>query len=207
MIVEDLGLIRYADAVAVQERRVAEVADGAENTLFLLEHAPVITLGRNAGDQHLHASPEFLASRGIDLVRSARGGDITCHFPGQLVAYPVFRIAGRPGGLHGFFHDLEEVVIVSLAEVGVTAGRWEGRPGVWIGTRKIASIGIAVRKWTTWHGLALNVGANLDLFSLITLCGLGDAEPTSVHRELGRDDPSMGEMKDVLTRNFRRIFA
>ncbi len=202
----DLGLIRYAKADALQRAKLDEVAAGAEPTLYLLEHPPVITFGRNGGRENLHVSDEYLQAQGIDLVHSSRGGNITCHFPGQLVAYPVFRVAHQPGGMRGLFHDLEEVVIRTVAAFGLTAVRRDGFPGVWVENRKICSIGIAMRKWTSYHGLALNVQRDVNLFRMITLCGLSDAEPSSMAQELDRDDITMQEVKDELTRQFRTLF-
>lgn len=207
MHIIDLKLIRHAEAEAIQMDRLAEVAEGAADTLYLLEHPKTITLGRNGGRENLLVSENALTAQGVELVQTRRGGNITCHFPGQLVAYPVFRLAGRPGGLRRFFFDLEDVVIRTLGHFGLTAGRWEGRPGVWIGSRKIASIGIGMRRWTSYHGLALNVGRDLSLFRLITLCGLPDAEPTSLHRELHDESISMQEIKHVCAREFRSVFA
>lgn len=207
MKIIDLGLVPYTEADALQRTRLAEVAAGAEETLYLLEHPPVITLGRNGGSENLRVGREWLAAQGIDVVRSSRGGNITCHFPGQLVAYPVFRVDRRPGGLRRMVHDLEEVVIATLARFGLSATRREGRPGVWIENRKLCSIGMAMRRWISYHGFALNVGRDLRLFDTITLCGLPDAQATSLHRELGDDAPTMQEVKDVCARQFRAIFA
>lgn len=207
MLVVDLGLVSHAEALATQLERLILVAGGAEDTLYLLEHPKLITLGRNGGRDHLLVGDDVLAREGIGLVRATRGGDITCHYPGQLVAYPVFRIAGRAGGLRRFFFDLEEVAIRALSRFGLSAGRAEGRPGVWIGPRKIASIGIGVRRWTTYHGLSLNVTRDLSLFGRITLCGLPGALPTSLHGELGDDSVTMQEVKDVCAREFRAVFA
>lgn len=211
MKVRDLGLIPYRQAEARQLEAVRQVLEGGEEMLFLLEHPPVITVGRQGGLENLHASPEFLAAQGIELARVSRGGNITCHFPGQLVAYPVVRIARRPGGVRGFFQDLEEAVIRTLEGFGVAGGRWEGRPGVWVAGRKICSIGVAVRRWVTYHGLALNVGPDLSLFERITLCGLPDARPTSIHLELERIPgaalPSMDQVKHALAQAFRDRFA
>lgn len=207
MQVVDLGLISHAAAQATQLERLALVAVGAEDTLYLLEHPKVITLGKNGGRENLLVDEAVLAREGIELVQATRGGDITCHYPGQLVAYPVFRIAGREGGLRGFFFDLEEVVIRMVGRFGLKAGRIAGRPGVWIGPRKIASIGIGMRRWTSYHGLSLNVSRDLSLFRRITLCGLPDAEPTSLHRELNDDSISMQEIKDVCAREFQAVFA
>ena len=207
MDIVDLGLVRHAEAEAIQLRRLPLVTAGAEDTLFLLEHPPTITLGRNGGRENLLIGDGALAAQGIELVQTSRGGNITCHYPGQLVAYPVFRVSSRPGGLRRFFHDLEEVVIRTLAQFGLSAGRWEGRPGVWVGPRKIASIGIGMRRWTSYHGLALNIGRDLSLFRLITLCGLHDVEPTSLHHELQDESISMQEIKHVCAREFRTVFA
>ena len=207
MQVVDLGIVSHAEADAVQMARLPLVAAGAEDTLFLLEHPNVITLGRNGGRENLLVGDDVLAREGIELVQTGRGGNITCHFPGQLVAYPVFRIAGRRGGLRRFFFDLEEAVIRTLARFGLAAGRVDGRPGVWVGPRKIASVGIGMRRWTSYHGVSLNVGRDLSLFRLITLCGLSDAEPTSLHRELGDESISMQEIKHVCAREFRAVFA
>jgi lipoyl(octanoyl) transferase len=207
MQIVDLGLISHAQAEAIQLDRVPLVAEGADATLYLLEHPKTITLGRNGGRENLLVSDDVLAREGIELAQTRRGGNITCHFPGQLVAYPVFRVASRPGGLRRFFFDLEEVVIRTLDHFGLAAGRAEGRPGVWIGSRKIASIGIGMRRWTSYHGVSLNVGRDLSLFRLITLCGLPDAEPTSLHRELSDESISMQEIKHVCAREFRAVFA
>lgn len=207
MRIVDLGLISHAQAEAIQLDRLPLVSEGAEDTLYLLEHPRTITLGRNGGRENLLVSDEVLATESIELVQTRRGGNITCHFPGQLVAYPVFRVASRPGGLRRFFFDLEEVVIRTLDRFGLAADRAEGRPGVWIGPRKIASIGIGMRRWTSYHGVSLNVGRDLSLFRLITLCGLPDAEPTSLHRELDDESISMQEIKHVCAREFRAVFA
>ena len=207
MQIIDLGLVSHAQAEAVQLERLFVVSEGAEDTLYLLEHPKTVTLGRNGGRENLLVSDAVLAGQGVELIQTRRGGNITCHFPGQLVAYPVFRIAPRPGGLRRFFFDLEDVVIRVLAHFGLAAGRAEGRPGVWIGPRKIASIGIGMRRWTSYHGVSLNVGRDLSLFRLITLCGLPDAEPTSLHRELDDESISMQEIKHVCAREFRSVFA
>lgn len=207
MQIIDLGRIQYKKAEAFQLERLDAVVNGAEQTLYLLEHYPVITFGRNGGRENLHVSDDYLASQCIDLVHSNRGGNITCHFPGQLVAYPIFRVAKRPGGMRQFFTDLEEVVIRTAYDFGVIATRQKGRPGVWVENRKICSIGIGMKKWTSYHGLALNVQRDVELFRMITLCGLNDAEPSSLAQELGRKELPMQEVKDVLARHFQNIFT
>ncbi|MDP3427752.1 MAG: lipoyl(octanoyl) transferase LipB, partial [Humidesulfovibrio sp.] len=172
----------------------------------------------------------FLESQGIKLVQTRRGGNITCHFPGQLMAYPIFRVDRRRGGIRQFFADMEEAVIRTCAHFGVAATRRPGFPGVWTGVwtgpDKLCSMGIGVKRGVTYHGLALNVGPDVSLFALITLCGIDGAAPTSLAREAGRDavmrdinirdtrvretrvrEIDMKEVKDVLTREFRALFA
>ncbi len=173
MRVEDLGLIGYREAEALQLETLAAVTAGEqENTLYLLEHPKVITLGRQGGAENLHVDESFLKAQSVELVQTARGGNITCHFPGQLVAYPIWRVEKRPGGMKRFFHDMEAAVINTCAHFGVITQRRPGHPGVWVDEdRKICSMGIGVRHWVTYHGLALNVGRDVSLFEMITLCG------------------------------------
>ncbi|QGY40715.1 lipoyl(octanoyl) transferase LipB [Pseudodesulfovibrio cashew] len=208
MRVIDLGTIPYDEAVELQLETLRAVTEGKEeNTLFLLEHPKVITLGRQGGAENLHVDEAFLASQGITLAQTARGGNITCHFPGQLVAYPIWRVEKRPGGMRKFFHDMEEAVIRTCAHFGVDTRRREGHPGVWVDeSRKICSMGIGVKRWVTYHGLALNVGPDVSLFELITLCGIQGAVPTSISKEAGRDI-TIKEAKDVFTREFGKAFA
>lgn len=207
MQVTDLGLIDYEQAARLQEQRVAQVIAGAQDTLFLLEHPPVITLGRFGGRENLCASPGALERMGVQLVQSSRGGNITCHYPGQLVAYPVFRVRKELGGVRGFVMRIEQAVIDLLDAQGIAAGRRESMPGVWIGRRKIAQLGIAVRRGVSYHGLALNVGPDLSLFGLITPCGIPDAEPTSICRELNRATYDMPEIKHDLAQRIAGHFA
>ena len=206
MKIIDLGMMRYNDALAAQLTRHEEVRQGAEDTLFLVEHPPVVTFGRHGGAENLRRNPAELEKSGIDVVCTERGGNITCHFPGQLVAYPIVRIDKRPHGLRDFVALLEETVIRTAAFFQVRAARWEGRPGVWIGRRKLCSLGIGVRRWISFHGFALNVGRDLSLFNAITLCGLPDAEATSLCRERGDDSISMQEVKRVCSREFQTLF-
>lgn len=202
----DLGLVPYSEALALQAEEAARVEEGGGGCLFLLEHPPVITFGRNGGEEHLPFGREFFAARGVELVRSSRGGSITCHFPGQLVAYPVMRVDRLPGGLRRFFTGMEESVIRTLERFGLAAERMDGRPGVWVGGRKICSIGIAVKRWITCHGLALNVARDLSLFELVTPCGLPGVSATSLHRELGSESVTMEQVKAALAEEFFGVF-
>ena len=206
MRVFDLGLIAYDNAGKLQDEASRRVLEVEEETLFLLEHAPVITFGRNGGEENLPFGRDFFEKRGVELVHSSRGGNITCHFPGQLVAYPVMRVDRRPGGLRRFFSDLEESVIRTLACFGLEATRMEGRPGVWVNGRKICSTGIAVKRWITSHGLSLNVFRDVSLFDLVSPCGLPGVQATSLHRELDDDSVAMSEVKEVFVREFLEVF-
>lgn len=210
MRVTDLGLVSYAEALAIQERAVEEVLDGGEERLFVLEHTPVVTLGRHGGEGFLSVPPDELRARGVEVHHASRGGNVTCHFPGQAVIYPVVRISRRPGGLKKYFFDLEQAGIDALASLGVKAGRYPGRPGVWTGPRKIASVGVGVRRWVSYHGLALNARGDMSLFSMITACGLPGVEMTSAALEMSRLglDPSgadVGRVKDALVQAFLSV--
>ncbi|WP_022660768.1 lipoyl(octanoyl) transferase LipB [Paucidesulfovibrio longus] len=204
MNVIDLGLISYQQALELQLQTHADVLAGGEPTLFLLEHRPVITLGRQGGLANLHVPEAFLRERGIELARTTRGGNITCHFPGQLVGYPILPVEKRPGGLKQLFFDIEESVIRTAARFDVAARRREGHPGVWTDKGKLCSIGIAVKKWVSYHGLALNVSSDTTLFDLITPCGIQGARPTSLSAEAGREI-SMHEVKDVFREEFQAV--
>ena len=203
----DLGIIPYEEAVAMQEAALEDVCTQGPERVFLLEHPPTVTLGRRAGAEHLLVPEPELARRGVALIRSERGGDITCHYPGQMVAYPIMRIHRRPGGLKRYFHDLEESVIRTLDTFGITAGRVPDRTGVWVdGHRKICSMGVAVRHWVAWHGLSLNVGRDVSLFQTITMCGLADAVPASVQTEAGDFGISVEDVKHAFIRAFGQVF-
>ncbi|WP_243440048.1 lipoyl(octanoyl) transferase LipB [Fundidesulfovibrio soli] len=210
MRVVDLGTIGFSEALALQEPAVEEVLAGGEERIFVLEHRPVVTFGRHGGEAFLLETPDQLRARGVDVAKASRGGSVTCHFPGQAVIYPVMRLSGRPGGLKRFFSDLEQAAIDVLAGLGIEAGRSEGRPGVWTGPRKIASVGVGVRRWVSYHGLALNVGPDISLFNVITACGLPGVEMTSAALELARaglpaERADIGSVKHELVQAFLRL--
>jgi len=194
-----LGRMPYGEALALQRdlaaRRIA--GDLPRDVLILVEHPPVITLGRGFQPQHLPAPPEFLAARGVELHEVERGGDVTFHGPGQLVGYPIFDLKQHRTDLHWFLRQLEEALIRALDAMGIGGARVAGYTGVWTQGRKIASIGIHVRQWVTWHGFALNVTTDLSYFDLIVPCGIPDVRMTSVQRELGVRFPRDGWNRTV----------
>lgn len=186
-----LGRMTYVEALELQRTLAHRRIDGGvdRDLLLLVEHNPVITLGRGTKDASLPAPPAALAARGVELFEVERGGDVTFHGPGQLVGYPIFNLAEHQQDLHWFLRRLEAALIAALAELGVPANRNEGFTGVWTGNRKIASIGIHVKQWVTWHGFALNVTTDLSYFDLIVPCGIPNVEMTSVQKELGERAP------------------
>jgi lipoyl(octanoyl) transferase len=174
-----LGRIDYLDAVKRQEALRARILDGDDDaeTLLLCEHAPVITLGRRARAEHIVASSAALAARGVSLAQSSRGGDVTYHGPGQLVAYPVMRLRG---GIVDHVCRLAKAAIAVAADFGIAARFDRARPGVWAGEAKLAAVGVHVHRRVAIHGLALNVTTALDAFDLIVPCGLRNIQVTSI---------------------------
>ena len=186
----DLGLTRYADALAHQrelqaQRKAREIAD----TLLLTEHRPVFTLGRFADGGNLLVPEAALSARGIEYVRVERGGDITYHGPGQLVVYPILNLNTFGRDVHRYIRGLEETAIRLLDGYGVQGERRRGTPGVWVGPRKIASVGVHISRWVTMHGIAINIDMDLTPFELINPCGLAGMEMTSIAQELARPIP------------------
>ena len=178
------GCVDYDRAVAWQERLVARRLAGGPDALLLLEHPPVYTLGRSADARHLGVA----GAGEVPVRRVGRGGQVTYHGPGQVVGYPVVALAAQGRDVHRYLRALEEVLIATVAAFGIEAERLPGFTGVWVRGRKVASIGIAVRRWVAWHGFALNVGRDLDGFASITPCGIRDVEMTSIAHEGGPDD-------------------
>lgn len=176
----------YRDAQAHQEKLVDKRPYLPFDLLILLEHPPVITFGRNNNRDNLLWTREALLVAGIDYVASRRGGDITLHSPGQLVGYPIVDLNFYQRDLHRFLRLLENILIATLVDFGLVGESLPGKTGVWIGRRKIASIGIAVRRWISYHGFALNIDNELSAFESIIPCGLPDVTMTSMTKELGR---------------------
>jgi len=193
--------MEYASALDLQEALVARRLVGGDDVLLLLEHPPVYTLGRG-GD------PAFLgdaAMSDVPVVRTSRGGQVTYHGPGQLVGYPIVDLHGHRLDVRWYVRRLEETLIRALAALGVPAERRDGAPGVWTGGAKIASIGIALRRWVTWHGFALNVAPDVSPFERITPCGLSGVRMTSVAREGG--PAAVGVVADVVLAAFVETFG
>lgn len=200
------GIVPYAEGLACQrERRLAVEAGDAGNALFLLEHEPVLTLGRNFEPQNLLLSEVALAAQGIAVIKADRGGDVTYHGPGQLVAYPILNLREWKPSIRWYLRSLEQVLINQLAEYGLVGERLEGFTGVWVGGAKVAAIGIGVHEWVTYHGIALNVDPDMRAFGLIIPCGIGDKPVTSLRQLLGRA-PAMDEVADDFDRAFRNYF-
>lgn len=183
----DWGLTQYTDAYSRQLQLVKKRCDGEiPDTLIHTEHHPVITIGARIGaSKHLLWDEQTLRARGIEVVKSNRGGDITYHGPGQLVSYPIISLNDREKDLHLYLRDLEQVVINALGKLGLAAMRREGKTGIWLKQRKIAAIGVAVKHWVTYHGFAININNCLDPFEGIIPCGIEDATVTSMKNELG----------------------
>ncbi len=210
-----LGLVPYATALELQRTLLQlRKANRIENTLLLLEHSPVITLGRNAQLENVLASPEFLAQRGVELFEIDRGGDVTFHGPGQLIAYPIFDLRSfepKVGAVE-FVRRLEEVLIRTCGDFAIGTQRIKGLTGVWTYAlrnkpeAKVAAIGVHISRAVTTHGFALNVTTDLDFFSLIVPCGLTGKPVTSMQRELQKS-LTMDEVATAASRNFGRVFG
>jgi lipoyl(octanoyl) transferase len=214
-----LGRVDYSIALQLQQTLVGLVKEGRiTHTLLLLEHPPVITMGRNAGEKNIVASREFLAQNGVELHETNRGGDVTFHGPGQLVGYPIFDLrAFEPRmGAVDFVRKLEETLIRTCGDMGVVTERIPGLTGVWTQDEvpgKIAAIGVHISRAVTSHGFALNVSTNLDYFKLIVPCGIADKPVTSLEQEMARSFmsrdrkvPTLDELAQQVARNFSRVF-
>jgi len=210
--VRRLGVLDYGAAIdlqrtLVEDRRAGRVGD----TLLLLEHPAVITLGAKTRGRrdHLVASPEQLAAAGVAVYETGRGGDITYHGPGQLVGYPIFDLRPDRCDVHRYVRDLEDVLIRAVSTLGVAAGRLPGLTGAWAGPtgreEKIGAIGVRISRWITSHGFALNVSADLDPFKWIVPCGIADRGVTSVERVLGRR-VLMSDVADAVARATAEVF-
>jgi len=222
MVITDLGTLAYRDAWRLQEAAHNEVLAGGAERVLLVEHPPVITLGRRAdrGEggpvrevQHLVASPESLRQLGVELVQSDRGGDITFHGPGQVVAYPIVRLNDHGLSVGGYVRSLERAVIATLGDFGLNARRDESAVGVWVddpatgAVAKICAIGVRIRRGVSLHGLALNVTTDLNYFNLIVPCGLTGRPVTSVRQLLGDAAPTIEQVRQRLAGRLVEVFT
>jgi lipoyl(octanoyl) transferase len=206
--VRRLGVLSYADALAMQRALVEERrADRVPDLLLLLQHPPVITLGvkGDGGRSNVVASPERLAQLGIEIHEAGRGGDVTYHGPGQIVGYPILDLRPDRCDVHRYVRDVEEVMIRACADYGLSAGRIAGLTGAWIGAEKIGAIGIRISRWITSHGFAFNVSTDLDHFRLIVPCGIHERGVTSLEKATGRQ-VNTNEAEDALVRHFSAVF-
>ena len=214
--VRRLGIVKYADALELQEQLVeARKADRIPDQLLLLEHPSVITLGVRSRDDrsNILATPDTLQQEGVELFETGRGGDVTFHGPGQLVGYPILDLRPDRLDVHRYVRDLEEVMIRMAGAFGVTAARQPGLTGAWVETSeagaprwdKLAAIGVRIARWVTSHGFAFNVTTDLDRFGLIVPCGISDKGVTSLKKHLGRDIP-MDEVEAAAVSAFAAVF-
>ncbi len=211
LAVVGLGRMPYGEALALQRDLAQRRIDGSQrqDLLLLVEHPPVVTLGRGSHAENVVAPKEFLEAKGVELYEVERGGDVTYHGPGQLVGYPIFDLREHRQDLHWFLRALENVLISALAHFGVPGERHPGYTGVWTAGRKIASIGIHVRQWVTWHGFALNVLTDLSYFDLIVPCGIANVTMTSIQKELAERAPRdlWGQSLDQVVWGFCEVFG
>ncbi|MGO8735625.1 MAG: lipoyl(octanoyl) transferase LipB [Terriglobia bacterium] len=205
--VENLGVVDFVDGLRQQRERVAARKSGViPDTLLLLEHPHVYTLGRNAKTENLLISVEQLAARGAQVFEIDRGGDVTYHGPGQLVGYPILDLAKHQRDIAWYMRSLEEVLLEVAGDYGIQAGRLAGAPGVWVGNNKLAAMGVHISRWVTSHGFAFNVNTDLRYFDWIVACGLHDKGVTSLQKLVGRP-VEMEEVAGSVVRHFGRVFA
>jgi lipoate-protein ligase B len=202
----DLGIVPYFEALRLQKDRVERLQSGRGGEMFyLLQHPHVVTIGRNATGDALIADPGTMESRGVEVARTDRGGDVTYHGPGQLVGYPILLLEPGRRDIRRYVHDLEEVLIRTLSDFGIRSERHAVHRGVWTGGKKIASLGIRISRWVTCHGFALNVDTDLSFYSLIVPCGITGCEMTSMAVELG-GAPEMIEVERAVVSHFSQIY-
>ncbi len=215
LLITDLGLISYIEAYALQQRLVAARKSAAiEDVLLLCEHPHVITLGRNAKSENLLVSEQVLRQKGVELHATNRGGDITYHGPGQIVGYPVLNLGAIKRDVGWYVRTLEEVMIRTTADFGLTAFRVPGKTGIWVhpvtdpgvAEKKLAAIGVHLSRWVTSHGFAYNVSTDLRYFDLIVPCGIANRKATSLEKLLSRN-VGLEEVKPRLGDHFAELFS
>lgn len=205
--IEEWGLIDFNDAWEKQRTLASAVLKGDKpSTLVLCEHPTVITIGRNGTDANVIATLEELTAKNVNVIPINRGGDVTLHNPGQLVGYPIFRLTDFREDLHWFLREIEECIISTIGQFGVSGGRVDGSTGVWIEhQRKVCAIGIHCSRWVTSHGFALNVNNDIREFEMIIPCGITDKEVTSIQIE-SPDVVNFQKVKEICAGEFNRRF-
>ena len=205
----ELGTVPYEKALEYQENLLARrIAEEIRDSLILLEHPPTITTGRKGNTEHLLVREEYLRKHGISFVHASRGGDITFHGPGQIVGYPILNLKNHGMDIRRHLRMIEEMIIRTLRDFDIEGRRIDGVTGVWVKRSKVASIGIAIRKWVTYHGFALNVSTDLDYFDLILSCGITDVRITSIGSWLGNEENvGMDDVTRSVIRNFMGVFG
>ena len=202
----DLGTRGYKEVWDLQkEIHEKRVSNKTSNTLLLVEHYPVITMGKSGSDGNVLFPVDFLKEKGVEYYQIERGGDATYHGPGQLVGYPIFNVKDGLAGIKPFINGIEKAIIRTLEDFQINGYKKEKMIGVWTDRGKICSIGVAVRRWVSFHGFALNVNTDLTYFDLIVPCGLRNVEMTSMQQIQGREI-SMDEVKSSIVRSFSKVF-
>ncbi len=200
------GTVSYDQAYRLQQELRRRVINGrTAETLLLLEHPPTLTIGRSGNPDNILVSPERLAEMGVSLFFTDRGGDVTCHGPGQLVAYPILDLAKRGRDARGYIYRLEETVLRTLAHFSISGSRDEKHAGIWVDNNEVAAIGISLRQWVSAHGLALNVNIGADLFSLINPCGFTDRQAVSISQLLS-GPLDMKDVTEIFLTHFSEVF-
>ena len=217
-IFKDLGVLEYKKALELQTKTLQAKIDKTieEDYIFFVEHQCVFTLGRRGGKENLIVSKKFLSEKNIDIIQTNRGGNITCHCPGQAVMYPVIDLEKNKIGVKDFVYGLEEIMKLTADDYGIDVGRNKKNHGIWAGNSKIGSVGIRVKKGISMHGIALNINPDLKPFSWINPCGLYDISITSIEKEMGKDcsmesklnhyDFSMDKVKQSFIKYFSLVF-
>ncbi len=200
------GIVDYRNAYELQKKLLQEKIEGSNSDyLILLQHNPVITIGRSGNNKNILVPESLLKSRGIELFEIERGGDVTYHGPGQITGYPILDLRNYKKDVHWYIRNLEEVIIRVLGEYGIKGKRVDKYTGVWVGNEKIAAIGVAIKRWITFHGFAFNVCPDLSHFSLINPCGITDKGVTSLEKILGYK-VSVEEVEQLIISNFLYLF-
>ncbi|MCF7848189.1 MAG: lipoyl(octanoyl) transferase LipB [Kiritimatiellales bacterium] len=198
--------VSYREALDMQHRFLkARQEDEIPDTVLLLQHKPVVTLGNRGRDNYLLKTPEEYRALGIDLFHVERGGDVTYHGPGQWVLYPILHLGGSEADSHGYLHNLEEVAIRTLNDYGIEGFRREGKSGAWTAQGKVAAIGFRLKRWVSFHGMSFNVSLDLSGFQTIVPCGLVGEPVASLQTILGDACPEMNAVRDSLLKHFSEV--